>query len=334
MHIKKYIKKYFPFSVDMYHNLLMTRNKLMNLYDKPIIVLLYHRVADLETDPQLLAVSPKNFDLQMQYLKEHYSVLHFEDDWRRIETPSVIITFDDGYADNYYNAVPILKKYGVPATIFVTTGRIGTSKEPWCDDVERAILLNDFLIGETIEIDFGNVGKFSWNINDKTSREKAYYEIHNILLTVDADVRESILKGLFKRYGGADIRDKHRYMNRQELETLSKSSLITIGGHTVSHTRLSIQNYDEQLKEIKDSKEYLENILKKKINVFSFPFGGKADYTGDTLQILEYLKFKRSASNFSGQFHTWTNKYEIPRQIVRNWDIDDFKHNLMRFWYI
>lgn len=92
------------------------KNAILNILDKPVIVLLYHRVADLDSDPERLAVSPTHFREQMNYLKEHYRIVRFEGDWSGLQESAVAVTFDDGYADNFYEALPILEETGVPAT--------------------------------------------------------------------------------------------------------------------------------------------------------------------------------------------------------------------------
>lgn len=145
MSIKKLVKDIFPCAPAIYHEMQKEYRMIYNLLDRPIIILLYHRVAELETDPQMLAVSPENFSKHMKFLKKNYDVLRFEDDWEKVKSPSVVVTFDDGYVDNLINAKPILEQYDVSATIFVATGNIGNNKEFWWDDVERIILLNDHL---------------------------------------------------------------------------------------------------------------------------------------------------------------------------------------------
>lgn len=110
--------------------------------DKKVNVLLYHRVCDMKPDIWNLAVSPVQFELQMKYLKENYSIMRFEDDWSNIREKSVVITFDDGYLDNYRNAWPILEKYQIPATFFVSTGNIDSENEFWWDELSSLIYCN------------------------------------------------------------------------------------------------------------------------------------------------------------------------------------------------
>ncbi len=107
---------------------------------KGILVLLYHRVTD-KLPPHELAVPVAVFRRQMEYLAKNCDVLSAEDLLKVLSghdasvvcassrRPKVVITFDDGYKDNYTNAYPVLKELGLPATIFLITGMIGTDKK-------------------------------------------------------------------------------------------------------------------------------------------------------------------------------------------------------------
>jgi peptidoglycan/xylan/chitin deacetylase (PgdA/CDA1 family) len=95
--------------------------------DPPIPILYYHAVSDRYFGLAEMFVTPAEFDQQMNYLKQNnYTPILFDqlDEVDRIEKP-VLITFDDGYENNYTDAYPILKKYGFRATIFPCTAFIG-----------------------------------------------------------------------------------------------------------------------------------------------------------------------------------------------------------------
>lgn len=110
-----------------------------------IRILMYHRVANCSNYDQLV-VSPYHFEQQMAYLHKHYRVLSLDQAIDDLEQgscqPGVVVTFDDGYLDNLHNALPILKKYNIPATIFITTAFCdqSISHSRYSDDKQRVHL--------------------------------------------------------------------------------------------------------------------------------------------------------------------------------------------------
>ena len=134
----------FLFYSGLLHLYLFLRDNLFG--SEKVRILLYHRVLDLqrEKNPYSLPgiiVSVKMFDEQMKYLSENYNVISLEHlvDSLKNNLPfpkkGVVITFDDGWKDNYSSAFPILKKYNLAATIFLTSGYIGTNKTFWPEQV-------------------------------------------------------------------------------------------------------------------------------------------------------------------------------------------------------
>lgn len=102
-------------------------------------IIMYHRVNNI--DINTMSVNVEMFSRQIEFLKKKYHVITLSQllndilEDKRIHPKSVAITFDDGYKDNYTNAFPILKQYGLPATFFITTSYIDTQKKfPWDED--------------------------------------------------------------------------------------------------------------------------------------------------------------------------------------------------------
>lgn len=116
----------------LYSGYIQGRNVLQRLRKKSLItVLAYHRVDDPQGDVN--AVSPVNFERQMAYLRKHYRVITVAEALQLLKSGrncerAVVITFDDGYRDNFLNAMPILKKHGLPACFFVSSGIVGTDR--------------------------------------------------------------------------------------------------------------------------------------------------------------------------------------------------------------
>jgi peptidoglycan/xylan/chitin deacetylase (PgdA/CDA1 family) len=309
------------------------KNRLLNMLNHPVVILLYHRVNTLPPDPHFLAVTPDNFHAQLLYLKNDFDIVRFDEDWSGLKKPAVVVTFDDSYADNYLEALPILEEVKVPATFFVSTGFIGTTQEFWWDELER-LILGDRTFAGRFELDDGSFGK-TWPTSSVSSRNRLYREIYPLMKKIDAGRRNTWLAQL-RQWARAreETREVNRAMTIGELQRLGQSRWVTIGAHTVSHPQLSSLPAAEQRKEIEDSKKQLESWLGCEVTVFSYPFGGRRDYTQQTIHICREAGFAKAASAFPGQVHLWTDRYQIPRQPVCNWPVSRFGRELERFWVL
>ena len=122
-------------------------HRIRNLFIPAGYIVLYHRVAEANNDPHRLCVSPENFREQIKFLKENFRVVPLvqlvqEVRSKKLKNKSMALTFDDGYADNLHNALPILQEYNMPATIFLTAGYVGQYK-PFYWDAPEGEILND-----------------------------------------------------------------------------------------------------------------------------------------------------------------------------------------------
>lgn len=119
----------------MHRTVLILRNAIF----PTAVILIYHRVESAKNDPHQLCVSPENFYGQIRFLKENFRVVPLvqlarEVRSKKLKNKTVAITFDDGYADNLHNALPILQEHNIPATIFITAGHIGSNKPFYWDE--------------------------------------------------------------------------------------------------------------------------------------------------------------------------------------------------------
>ncbi len=307
-------------------------NRLINSIDPPVIALVYHRVTTLRSDPEMLAVTPGNFRAQMQNLKDNFPVVRFEEDWTKISKPSVCVTFDDGYADNVREALPILEEVGVPATFFVSTGTIGTTEEFWWHELER-IILNNQNLPPDITLMVGRL-KRTWATGFLSERQEFFRGVVQLMTNADTPGRNDLLNQIRAKSGinAESAGGNHRTMSIEELRLLAASRWATIGAHTVTHTKLSSLTADAQRAEIETSKRELENWLDLEIKVFSYPYGRRSHYTKESVALCREIGFTKAATNFPGQAHRWTDPYQIPRHLVRNWPLDIFIEKLRGFW--
>lgn len=323
------------------------------------LILLYHRVANLETDPQLLSVSPGHFAEHLEYISDHYTPISLAElnraiEEKKIPDKSVVITFDDGYADNFLNAKPLLEKYDIPATVFVASGYVGSEREFWWDELER-LLLRPKNLPDKLELNINGkiqrwdidgipgsqeVSEFDLNMWDVTMdlnprpEYQAYRDLHRLMKPLSHEEQQHVLDELARWVGmSREGRSTHLALGCDQLKKLEQErGLIEVGAHTVNHPMLSAQSPEVQAKEIIENKKYLENILDHEVHTFSYPFGGKPDFTSYTMNIIRENGFDLACANYSGSVISRTNPYKLPRYLVRNWDVNQFSHKI-REWF-
>lgn len=296
-----------------------------------VLTLLYHRVADLMYDKNLLAVSPHNFYAQMLYLKDNYPIVRFEQNWSELNEDAVCITFDDGYMDNFTNALPILQKLDIPATIFIATAGINTSKEFWWDELERILLDRRRRYEETFTLE-DDLFSCRWPTKTPEDREELYDTLHWLMYDkISVVKRLDWMKQLrdWSKAGGIG-RSENQVM--QFNEDIMQSVLLTIGAHTVNHPSLKNLSIQDQRYEISQSIKDLESLFKRRMTVLSYPFGTKNDYDKRTIDICKEENIDKAAANIPGLWSSQCDPYQIPRNIVRNWNLSKFVQEIEGFW--
>lgn len=294
-----------------------------------ICVLYYHRICNLSLDTWRLAVSPNVFEEHIKWLKKKFQILSIEDDWAQVKRPSIVITFDDGYADIFYEALPILEKYSVPATIFVSTGNIDQKMEFWWDMLEQIFFCNRNLP------DIFSYGGNLFSLRTNNERKATCYALHSCLKAMTSEERESTLREMASLLQSQiSFRDTHRVLTKNELRKIDESPFVTIGGHTVSHPVLAVESILKQREEIEKSTEYLTRTLEHVIDVFSYPFGGVTDYTEETRKIACECGYQKIVTTKFGLVKHDTNLMEIPRNWVPNdCSVKRLERIIRKAWY-
>jgi peptidoglycan/xylan/chitin deacetylase (PgdA/CDA1 family) len=306
--------------------------KHINFNGRSCVVLLYHRVYNYTSDPQLLAVRSENFDSQLKIIKtesELLTVADFESAISgKIKFPkrSVLLTFDDGYADNLHNAIPILNDHSAQAIFYICTGHIDTFKEFWWDELELLLLQNKACKKIELVIDGKPV---QYNLD--TDKTVAYTSLLPILRNRATPSREAILMQIRAQVSDWEYRSSHRALSKHELCQLHGNKAAVIGGHTQGHASLGALTDQEQEYEISQSLHYLTETLQAAPKHFSFPFGTRHDYNQTSVELLRKNNIQFNAANYPDVVTDRSNQLAFPRFLVRDWNKEQFRQQLNSF---
>jgi peptidoglycan/xylan/chitin deacetylase (PgdA/CDA1 family) len=302
------------------------------------LVLQYHRVASLCFDPLQLAVEPYHFEKQIEYLKQNFNVVSIDEMKHHLETSrpfrerTVVLTFDGGYSDVLYTAKEVLQRFEVFATVFASSANIIEGGHFWWKELEDFLIANHFEGHLELEID---CQLRKWPLVTQFDRFRAFEDLYSILSDKTPSEQRAIVEQIA---GSLDLQaeelDSHRTMSAQELRKLDEGGLVTIGGHTHSHVKLSSLPKWRQIEEILRNKDILEEVLGHNIGYFSYPFGNENSYTKATISILEDIGYNLACGNSYGTVSIAgrTSRYELPRVKVGNWNTFTFYRFLKRFF--
>lgn len=238
------------------------------------VILLYHKV---QRRPFGLwgeeALNVTHFEEHLRYLTRHFELVSLHDVvhslQRRTPLPkcSVAITFDDGYRNNWVLAAPLLKKFRVPATFFVTTGLVGTSKWMWAYELEEIFLR--FSIQDIAQASRHLALQRLCEV--EPSKEKAWEACVAFLKTRPHHELVRTMESLRKKFT-VHVDDENQFLSWDEVRALENEG-FDLGAHSVHHPILPRLSQEEAQQEIIGSKQMLSDILHQPPRFFAYPNG-------------------------------------------------------------
>lgn len=186
----------------------------------------------------------------------------------------VVFTFDDGFRDNLYHALPLLQKYEVPLNIYITTDFPDKKIILWWNVVEDVILRNTELSFEW----FGE--RMAFRCSSSAEKNETFGSIHSLIqegteLTIQQ--RALMFCRLFNTDPYASINELA--LSWDEVRQMSREKLVTMGAHTISHPVLSQLSESASLEEMRQSKLRIEKETGIEVKHFAYPFGGIKEAT-------------------------------------------------------
>jgi len=291
--------------------------------DGRICIVNYHRILKsfdplLESEPDI-----ESFRWQMQVLAECFNVLPVHDALHALATHSlppraVCITFDDGYRSIHDFALPILKEFNLPATVFVTTGYIDAGNM-WNDRILEAIRAVP-----NSQIDLRDMGLNVYQLQTINDRKRAINMLTEDAKYLPPEERQDLISKL-EHLSGAVFED--RLMLSREMLCALVDQGIEIGAHTISHPILTRLDNSSARHEIEGGKKQLEKIIAKPVRLFAYPNGKTGvDFDERHVAMARDAGFDAAFTTAFGAVTEKDNLYQIPR--CRPWDATAFFYAL------
>ena len=289
-----------------------------------LVALNYHRIGSPNgslLDWEMWSATAEDFERHVLTLKSHYDVIGLADlsaalgDLGRRSSGQaqrfVMITFDDGYRDNFEAALPILQSHGVPGVFFLTTGFLDRGGLAWWDEIAwmvRSSRLNGLSIGLP--------GLDQPLPFDQPNRQLAIRQLLGLAYRLDGQQRDAFLIQL------ADVSGSGRAPNEVsqdlwmnwDMARQIRDAGMSLGAHTVSHPVLSRLTADAQNFEVCESRLRLETELRQPVTALSYPVGRRDCFNADTRTALSQNGFDWAFSFYGGYSDgSKVDRFDIPR---------------------
>lgn len=275
------------------------------------LILCYHGVGE-DCVPVHFTVPTREFEIQVRWLKRNYRLISMDELLQELQDgrdreQAVVITFDDGYRNAYTDAFPILEKYRVPATVFLTVGAVESGCVSWYD---RIFLSLDSTPLHTLEFSLGRPRKFV--LDSRTSRMHAALEIVSHLRTLPDDERCSLCERLDTQLQWDESRFANGMLTWDQVRAMAHAG-ISFGSHTLTHAVVSRLSPSQMEREISESKRILEDRLGVRVTDFAFPFGKLTDCGPPASAMLARLGYRSAATTMPGVNFPGINPFELRR---------------------
>ena len=273
-------------------------------------ILIFHRVLP-EPDPLFPSeLDSDRFDTVVSWLNQWFNLLSLEEAVDclidgALPSRAACITFDDGYADNVTGALPILKKYAVPATFFIATGYLNGGRM-WNDTIIEAVRSTQLR-----SVDARSLGAGQLPTATIAEKRSAIGELIRLVKYRSVEEREEIATAINEQCG-VDLPDD-LMMNDANVRELHESGM-GIGAHTVDHPILRLCDEAETIRQINESREYLQALTGDDIRLFAYPNGKPGtDYRPDQARLVESLGFKAAGSTAPGTSRKGDDLFQLRR---------------------
>jgi peptidoglycan/xylan/chitin deacetylase (PgdA/CDA1 family) len=264
------------------------------------------------------------FRAHLEYLRRHFNVISLPTlmehylHGRALPPNPVVLTFDDGYRSNYSLAYPLLREYGMPATIFLTTDFVDAKRLQWTDRVEYAI---DHASGDAVAAAYTGAAA---DLDPRALRGALLIQFKSRMKRVPQEQRAQLVDELEATLGcslatAPQVPDLYRPLDWPEVREMLASGLVSIGSHTASHFILSRCAPEVVREDLRSAKRIIEERLDAPCPLFCYPNGGRGDFDDSTRAIVQEAGHTCALTTVVGFNDSRSDVYELKRVGVFNW---------------
>jgi peptidoglycan/xylan/chitin deacetylase (PgdA/CDA1 family) len=298
-----------------------------------LVSIAYHRIGDWRRSPgdrDIFSADAEQFDRQVRFLKSSFDVIGPADlgyVQRVRRGRHVIISFDDGYVDNYRLALPILQAHRAQATFFVTSGFVDRQQLAWWDQMAQMVRTSA-KPRITLPAFFPDPV-----VLDPPEHEEAIRMVLFMYKKFPASRAVEYMEALATATGVEPPAISDEWMTWDMVRALRDAGM-TIGGHAIHHQLLSRMPLDEQWEEIAGCARRYEEELGAPMRYFAYPGGRVDSFNDETRRCLDRAGVRFAFSYYGGfrRVEEW-DRYDMRRiQIERDMSMLEFRGRLMTPW--
>ena len=294
-----------------------------------VIVLMYHSVLE---DPWECADSiglsnihaTRNFRRQMEFLAKNYSEVTVEDirlflgGQKAMPRKSVAVTFDDGYADNFEVAAPVLNRLGIPASFYLTVESVETGISPWFCHLRHAF-------ATTKKGSWVDPTSRIWDLADGAERERAFSAASGHLTRFVGSAQQGALRAIERDLDAEPLAPKKRLMMTWEQAKKLCGQGHVVGSHTLTHPNLAHIADPDLKRELTESKHKMEDELATAVVHFSYPAAAlDVSWTERTVAASQQAGYQTAVTTTHGLVGKEANALALQRIGAAD-DFDEFQ---------
>jgi peptidoglycan/xylan/chitin deacetylase (PgdA/CDA1 family) len=247
----------------------------------------------------------------------------------RVPARTVVVTFDDGYADLATEVAPRLEKAGVPATVFLVSRAVDRNREFWWDGLERALLCTG-TPARPLRLTIGGSVR-EWRTTG-TVDAALHRSLWSALRARPPEERDALVEEVLDWAGlPPEPRETHRTLRSAELARLAADGLVEIGAHTRNHPWLPGLDRGRQRGEINGGRAELEELVGRPVETFAYPHGGPDDVGPTAVEAVRRAGFTSAFMATPGRLAARGDVHTLPRLFVEDMDGEGLGRLLWRY---